>query len=291
MSYSRSSCTIDIEIRHRQGTRPVAELHSQEEGVAARHRDPVHPRSEGGDLGLGIGARIAPVHDDLSAARLNVREASSIARARRAWVRMAAGMPSCSALQKRVAVILARQRESRIVRVPGARVCSRSSLMSTNPPQRSARPRCAAPTQDGKHDESAGTAQHHGAVFGAAARREGDETAGDDEREDRHRARSTRAGPPPTGRSTSSSIQRRGPSDRHRLHAPGRQPVVETMRNAVRTGHDQREQGAQAPASRRRPSHPRSSPPHRERWRGRRRAARRAASQAPIVAPGSGSPR
>ena len=115
--------------------------------------------------------------------RPDCAKASSIARARRAWVRMAAGMPSCSALQKSVAVTSPGS-AWRIVRVPGARVCSRSSLMSTNPPQRSARP-VTAPTHMASTTKPDGTAQHD---RGARGRRSacGDETTGDGERKNRH---------------------------------------------------------------------------------------------------------
>ena len=59
---------IDVEIRHRQGAGPVAQLDAEEERIAARHRDPSHPGPEGGDLRLGVGARVTPVDDELPAA-------------------------------------------------------------------------------------------------------------------------------------------------------------------------------------------------------------------------------
>ena len=64
---------IDVEVGHRQGPIAVAQLDAEEERVAARHRDPAHPRTEGSDLDLGVGARIALADDELPATRARER--------------------------------------------------------------------------------------------------------------------------------------------------------------------------------------------------------------------------
>ena len=97
---------------------------------------------------------------------------------------------------------------------------------------------------DGERDEPGDPAQHHG---GARRRRpaQGDENAGDGERKSRHQPEvRERARTEPAARELLHPAS--GAERGHRLDAPGGQPVVEMVRDAVGTGHDQREESARA---------------------------------------------
>ena len=82
---------------------------------------------------------------------------------------------------------------------------------------------------DGNHHEPAGAAQRHGMHRGRRPARS-DESPRDEKREDQHEAEvRERARSQPAGRELLDPAA--GPERRHRVHGPGRQPVVETPRH------------------------------------------------------------
>ena len=229
---------IDVEVRHRQGPIAVAQLDAEEERVAAGHRDPAHPRPEGDDLGLGVGARIEPTDDELPATRARKR------------IEHGPGAPRMSPDARRDAFLsrapeerhtdLARQRFD-----DGARP-RRKGVLALFADIDEAAPSFGeaggSAEDDRKRHDPARGAHGHGALRRRRPAR-GDEATGDHERqrqqdnEVRERARAY-----PAARELFDPVA--GAERRHHVHAPPRQPVVEAARNTVGAGHDQREQRA-----------------------------------------------
>ena len=95
---------------------------------------------------------------------------------------------------------------------------------------------------DSQHDEPTGAAQHYRAYRGRRPAR-GDETAGERKREHQHESEvRKRARSHPAARQLLDPAA--GTERCHRVHTPGRQPVVDVTGNPLGAGHDQREQSA-----------------------------------------------
>ena len=199
--------TIDVEIGHGQGTRGVAQLDPEEEGVPARHRHPANPCSEGGDLGLGVGSRVEPAHGDLSVARS------------REGVEHRLG-PACMGADGRRDAFLLHAPEERRSDLARQRVEDRAGPGSQRvlaffadvdesaPPLRDTGDRRHA---NGKRGESAGTAKHDRGPRTAARREATRPRAMASARTDM--SPKYASGPAPSRPLDSASTHRRGPSD------------------------------------------------------------------------------